>query len=461
ACPMPENQPARTPRPRARSNRKGGRHRLGIPGRLQIGTPGRHRRNPQSSWHLSGIQEITRGGLDVSGGPAQRIKAVVFFGIRILLSLGLAQLTAIAVSLLVFSGDINTWLQNSYLNANQQQIAVATKLVDGSIQRATDAVKAQTDRVNALAAQVSSLRQNEIDPLTSDPRAQEIQGEITRLLDQQSKADEAVQAATSFAINESGGIRGAPNNSGVQGQGPRYRAAMEQVTSAKARADEVAKALEAARARLEALQTDVSAKLRQQTRDQLPAFEGSLKAESDELGTMKAELATLIADREGAIRRAVESSLHVKRQTGFLTQIVALEHIADEDKKIALVILLIEFVSLGFELAAVLAKVASYVPTTYATLLARDAYMTAFRVVDEMVAELNAAEPVKAPDTPNPTQTPPAPTAPPSAPAPQPNAPQPPKRKRGRPRKHPLPDAVTAPNGQDHSAQPQDPPAAA
>ncbi|MBR2119670.1 MAG: P-type conjugative transfer ATPase TrbB, partial [Afipia sp.] len=37
---------ARTPRPRARSNRRGGRHRLGIPGRLHIGTPGRLRRNP-------------------------------------------------------------------------------------------------------------------------------------------------------------------------------------------------------------------------------------------------------------------------------------------------------------------------------------------------------------------------------------------------------------------------------
>jgi len=40
---------ARTPRPRARSNRRGGRHRLGIPGRLHIGTPGRLRRNPH--WH--------------------------------------------------------------------------------------------------------------------------------------------------------------------------------------------------------------------------------------------------------------------------------------------------------------------------------------------------------------------------------------------------------------------------
>ena len=50
---MPENQPARTPRRWARSNRKGGRHRLGIHGRLHIGTPGRLRRNPQVRWRAA------------------------------------------------------------------------------------------------------------------------------------------------------------------------------------------------------------------------------------------------------------------------------------------------------------------------------------------------------------------------------------------------------------------------
>jgi hypothetical protein len=49
ARPVSQNQPARTPRPQARSNRRGGRHRLGILGRLQIGTPGRLRRNPHSA----------------------------------------------------------------------------------------------------------------------------------------------------------------------------------------------------------------------------------------------------------------------------------------------------------------------------------------------------------------------------------------------------------------------------
>ncbi|MET4448548.1 anthranilate/para-aminobenzoate synthase component I [Bradyrhizobium sp. GM2.2] len=56
---MPENQPARTPRRWARSNRKGGRHRLGIHGRLHIGTPGRLRRNPHDRlMHVLELQWI-------------------------------------------------------------------------------------------------------------------------------------------------------------------------------------------------------------------------------------------------------------------------------------------------------------------------------------------------------------------------------------------------------------------
>jgi len=59
---------ARTPRPRARSNRRGGRHRLGIPGRLHIGTPGRLRRNPQPM-----IEKAGTGRLRARLGPGGRM----------------------------------------------------------------------------------------------------------------------------------------------------------------------------------------------------------------------------------------------------------------------------------------------------------------------------------------------------------------------------------------------------
>jgi hypothetical protein len=96
---------------------------------------------------------------------------------------------------------------------------------------------------------------------------------------------------------------------------------------------------------------------------------------------------------EQAIGRAIENAPdHVAADNGFLAGISELERIAERDTKIALIILLIDIISFGFELAAVLAKVTSYVPTTYAALLARDAYLRSARIVDEMMTQLKQSE---------------------------------------------------------------------
>jgi hypothetical protein len=122
---------------------------------------------------------------------------------------------------------------------------------------------------------------------------------------------------------------------------------------------------------------------------------------------------------------------------GFLAQLKVLEQMAQQDHKILAILLLVDFVSFGFELAAVLAKITSFVPSTYAMHLARDAYMDAVKIVDDMVAELDKRN------------KPPTGTEPGGEESANPNgAPQdaanllalpPPKRKRGRPRKHPRP----------------------
>ncbi len=67
----------------------------------------------RSGWHLSGIAELKRGGLDISGGPVARIKTGFFLTFRIMLSIGLAQLTAIFVSLLIFAADINSPIEKN------------------------------------------------------------------------------------------------------------------------------------------------------------------------------------------------------------------------------------------------------------------------------------------------------------------------------------------------------------
>jgi hypothetical protein len=257
-----------------------------------------------------------------------------------------------------------------------------------------------------------------------------------------------VKTAETFATNEMAGIKGANSNSGQAGRGPRYRAAMDQLAGAQTRAQKATRELNAARERLENVRANTPANdtSRQRSHDQLIELEQTLAAEKAQLAVLKDDLAKLTAGREAAIRRSVEEAPgHVTLENGFLQQLIVLGQIADESRRIEAVILLIDLVSFGFELAAVLAKVTSYVPTAYAVLLARDAYMRAVRVVDGMAAELKTRETEFSPDI-----IPPGcpldigetidvtPAAGPWAGTINPE-PQPARRKRGRPRKNPPP----------------------
>ncbi len=351
-------------------------------------------------------------------------------------------MTALFVSLIVFSTDIHARIEAKYLQANAQLIVRTTSLVDAGIERKTEAVTTESARTSALSAQVENLRQNVIDPAANDRAAQQAEQEVGQLLDQKAKAEEDLRSAETFSSNEYAGIKGVSGNSGRPGFGLRYQAAMEQVAKAKSRFQEIEKELNA------------SDTIMQRSHDQLPTFEQTLKAENQKLDQLKGDLAEAIAGREDGIRKAVESTPgHVSWDGGFLSQLRTLEQIAAEDQKIKLVIILIDIVAFGLELAAISAKVLGHAPTTFAPLQARDIYMRAVRIADEMLAELKARETGEAELPEIPMEV--SPIVPPAVvdgeldPSQDANNPlqQPAKRKRGRPRKHPLPPTVTGANG--------------
>jgi hypothetical protein len=401
----------------------------------------------RSGWFYSGIDELKRGGLDIGAGIWARVKAGFSFVIRLVLSIGLAQLTAIFMGLILFT-DINFSIQRKWREANASLIARATESVDAEIRRATEAVTVQTGRVSTLAAQIDTLRQTAIDPSA----ARAIQQEIAQLLTEKAKAEDDLRNAETFAVNELAGIRAVPGNSGQAGAGPRRRAALEQVANAKAHLQDIAHTLDAARNRLDAARATPDAgsqATQRQAHDQLPGFERMLAEENAQLRDLKNKLARLTQGRGGAIRTAVEKAPdYVPLDNGLLAQLNILEKAVAADANVKWFIILIDVVSFGFELAAVLAKVTSYVPTTYAMLIARDAYLDAVKTVNSMMAELNPEPP---------TEPPGPPPAMPHHPANDnwsPNGhavgqnpsddqpPPPPKRPRGRPRKNPPPAAA-------------------
>ncbi len=403
----------------------------------------------RSGFEIAGIEELRRGGLDVGGGPGP-VNRIGYLAARIVLSVGFAQLTAIFVALIIFGADIDARVHATYQKANARLVTDVTAIVDADIQRANVAVKTQAARVDSLSAQITTLRQHDIDPGANDPQIQQAQQEVNRLIAEKSNADDAVVTAQNFATMELGGVKIAPGNSGIAGNGPRYKAAMAAVETAKQHAQEVAASLEAARARLDELRKELASSDKaeqQRSHGELPGYEATLTSEEAKLAGLKQQLDGLIKGREDAIRRGVEGAPdYVPLNNGFLAQLIALEHIADEDHKIATVIFLIDVVSFGLELAAVLAKVSSYVPMTYSALLARNSYAAVVRIVDELMDELN-----RKPDTASPIEFPPPP---PPANDNERNGgssngsdpfsdldnppPQPPTRPRGRPRKHPI-----------------------
>jgi hypothetical protein len=435
----------------------------------------------RSGWHLAGIQELKRAGFDISGGQWARLKAGLFLSIRIILSVGLAQLTAIFVSLIIFSADIRSRTQDTYLKSNAHLVGPATALVDAGIQRATDAVAVQMKRVNALAGQIEALRQNEIDPSSGDPQVRQAQKEVDQLIERKAKTDNEVRDAETFVSNEYAGIKGAAGNTGVVGHGPRYRAALDQANQAKKRDAQLDKDLGAARQRLDDFRKQVPAQndsIIQRSREQLPGFDQSLTAENTKLADLNGELAQLTAGREHAIRNAIEQAPdHVAADRGFLAQIHVLERMAEDDTKIALIILLIDVISFGFELAAVLVKVTSYVPTRYAALLAGNTYMHAVTIAEDLAGRLKIIEPKEVEILPPEpdfsavesdfSATEPKHTTQATAAAPEIHCPycqRPYKRGPGRPlgskdrspRKHRLPTVVTNSNGQAGPGSPSD-----
>jgi len=403
----------------------------------------------RAGFHSEGIKELKRGGIDISGGPFARIGAGFSLLVRLMLSIGLAQITAVCLGLALFSADIHERIQDKSLQANAPLIRSATSLVDGDIKRATDAVTAETARQAALVRQVATLQQEQIDPAASNVEVQEAQQELTQTRAAKAKADDDLKAAEDFSASELGGLKHSADNSGHAGDGPRHAAALEQVKYAKAHAADAAKAANSARNRLDALRSHLASTdetTKQEAHDRLPAFEAALAAQNTRLLSLKRELASLIKGRDDAIRTAIEHAPdHVNVSTGLLAQAAAIDQITRENPKIAALVLLSGLVSFGFELASVLAKIMSYVPTTYSALLARNAYMAVVRIVDNMIAELNwgpvtegeiagassfnAANEnqfdASAPPGTNPFERPDDP-------------PQPPKRGRGRPRKNRL-----------------------
>lgn len=87
----------------------------------------------RSSWHLQGVSELKRGGLEIPGTGAAKIKNGVFIIVRLLLSSVLAMLTALFLSILLFEKDITANLDQHFQKLNAPLLARVTAQIDEPI----------------------------------------------------------------------------------------------------------------------------------------------------------------------------------------------------------------------------------------------------------------------------------------------------------------------------------------
>ena len=345
----------------------------------------------RAGWVGAGEKDLARAGLDLRSGWPQQFKVAIAVTVRLVLAIGLAELLAIFLALIIFSADISARLNDRFTRANAAILGTVTKLVDEEIKRGEAAAAAQSIRVAGLTTGVRGLRDSLGDSSTN-PRVIAAQGEVDRASAAMTKADEDLRAAEGFAAAELSGVKG-PGYSGQPGRGPQRRAAEERIASAKSRLSSTERDLEAARTRLETARSEVSTSneaVRTRAAGDLPHLETELATEDAKLAAARTHLADLVANRGRAIRRGIESTPeHVPYESGLIAQIRTLDQIADGDRKIQALILLMALVGFGFEMAAVLAKLTTHVPTVFAALTVRDHYMATVQIVDDMAAELD------------------------------------------------------------------------
>lgn len=349
----------------------------------------------RSSWHLQGLKELKRGGLEIPGMLSARIANAFFIAVRLFLSLVLAQIVAIFFSLLLYQKDIAIELEAEHQRLNAPLIARVTEHMDDGIAKARDHVEAMRRQLSGTITEEERLRRVAVDPSLDDPEVQVALQRIEALSKAKSEAEKVLRDAQKFAADELGGVRGAIGNTGIPGPGHVRAAALERVRNAAANLAKASRDLTEAESRLATLRNTTQGTARQR-KDAATARLGDVAGSRQDLTQRQRQAEEVLSDltrnREASVRRAVEADPGFKSQgTGFLAHWQGLRRLA-ADPYVLMLVILLELALFGIELAAVLSKITTFVPATYATLIAQDDLLRVHQAAHDLASSLRALQ---------------------------------------------------------------------
>ena len=380
----------------------------------------------RASWHAHGLESLKRGGAIVPQTIGARIKAGCMLALRVALSFVIAALMAIVFSIFLFHKEIDRARLLEFQDANAGLYAEHVLRYDEQITTNRRDQRTLREQLQRGAEEAVSLRQTLVSPAVDAPELKLAVSAVERLEEAKAIADRDLAAAQAFATNELAGIRAAPGNSGVAGVGPVRRAAEERLAAATERATAVQAELETAHARLREFEPKLTAAItakRAYAETNLRRVQEAAAEAQARLEVLGIAETALLADRESALRSAVESDpQHVPMDDGLLGRVRLLGTLADNLGVLA-AILLVKVFLLGIDLVAVFAKTTAYIPSTYAlrlvTLDYRDAYHAVRTVEAFSEEEFDRSPPtgLEAPTWENTSESPPAAAEPFGAPS--------------------------------------------
>lgn len=234
------------------------------------------------------------------------------------------------------------------------------------------------------------LRATVIDPESDNTEFRAALDRVTALIEEKAEAQRQLTAAEQHAADELGGAR-LPGTSGIPGYGPLRRAADEKIASARRKLQGVTRDIEEAQRQVETLREalkDTSLGKRSVAEAKLAEIATQRKAKEARLALVEAEFKKRERDRDDVVRTAFENDpAYQAKETGFLARLEGLDRISAQFH-VRFVVTIFHIGLFGIELAAVLAKIATFIPANYTTILAfsdlKDSAWWAMRLKEEI-----------------------------------------------------------------------------
>jgi hypothetical protein len=323
----------------------------------------------QSDFYLHGLELAHDRGLEGGSSVWGKIRRPATVILRLGLSATIAFAFATFFELRLFGSDITRRIDDDYRMANAELFQEVRASYDAQVIRLSNEITNDEKALNELNLQKDELTAKLFATTDLDPEINGLTQKLVRLEAAKETVDTDVLRRGGDAVNELHGVKETTDQSGLPGDGPRYRVAVARGALAREESIHLNQEIQDARRRI--------ADLRNWKANEFERANSSLRRSLleviDEIDRLRARRDANIRNHDHAIseREATIISIaqarpdYTPKTDGFLTRITALETLKDRPA-VSKITFWTTLVIMTVEVSAVLSKVFFSIPTVYA-----------------------------------------------------------------------------------------------